>query len=375
MAKKITLLQVVNGLAAGGGELKLLELLKNLGPQKYNIVIASVGQGGVLEQDFRQLGYPLFIFNKKHRFDVTLIWQLVKLIKRYKVDIVMTTLFYADVIGAIAAWLARVNAVISWEVFTAPQQRRHSLVYRIVQRNFTKVVSVSEAIARIVINERGVPAEKVVTIHYGVDTEKYKINHHLNKRAELGIGEKEIILGTVARLTEQKGHRYLIEAAPDIIAKFPNVRFVFVGGGPLEYELKRQIQDLGIKNYIIFLGVRKDVVELLNTFDVFVLPSLYEGLPNVVLEAMACGKPIVATSVDGTPEAVIHGETGYLVEPQNPTGLSEAVINLLNQPDQIILFGENSRRRAENYFSLNRQIKQFKNLFNNITLANSNCKK
>lgn len=371
MAKKITILQVVNGLAAGGGELKLLELLKHFKPQEYNIVIASVGQGGILEKDFRQLGYPLFIFNKKHRFDVTLIWQLVKLIKRFHVDVVMTTLFYADIIGAIAAWIAKVKAVISWEVITAPQQRRHSLAYSIAQRNFTKVVAVSEAIARIVIEDRGVPAEKVVTIHYGVDTEKYKINHHFNKRAELGIGENEIILGTVARLAEQKGHCYLIEAAPDVIAEFPNVRFVFVGDGPLEDKLKRQIKQLGIQKHFLFLGFRHDVVELLNTFDVFVLPSLYEGLPNVVLEAMACGKPIVATSVDGTPEAIVHGKTGYLVEPQNATVLSEALIDLLNQPDQMTLLGENGRRRVENYFSLKKQIQQFRELFDTITIANS----
>jgi glycosyltransferase involved in cell wall biosynthesis len=343
-----------------------LELLKNLDPQKYNIAIASVGQGGVLEKDFRHLGYPLFIFDKKHRFDVTLIWKLAKLIKRFNVDIVMTTLFYADVIGALAAWFAGVKAVISWEVVTAPQQRRHSLAYSLAQRKFTKVVSVSDAIARIVVEDRGVPAEKVVTIHYGVDIEKYYMNGALNIRAELGIGEDKTILGTVARLTEQKGHCYLIEAAPAVISKFPNVKFVFVGGGPLEDALKRQTKELGIEEHFLFLGFRQDVVELLNTCDVFVLPSLYEGFPNVVLEAMACGKPVIATSVDGTPEAVVHGETGYLVEPENPKVLSDALISLLNHPDQLKLFGKNGRSRVENHFSLKRQIQQFEDLFNSI---------
>ena len=301
--RKINMLQMVNGFAVGGGEIKLLELIKLLNTEKYNITICSVGQGGPLQSEFEKLGHEVVVFPKKFSFDFSLVTKVAQLMKDKEIDLVQTTLFYADVIGAYAAYLAKVPIVVSWEAVSHPYRARHLMAYKLAKRKIDMVVAVSDAIRHQVVEERGVEPEKATTIHYGIDLDKYSISNKLT-RADIGVRENDIVLGTVARYTDQKGHKYLIAAAPQIVEKFPNVRFVFVGDGPNRADMEKQIQQLGLQDHFLLLGFRDDVVDLLNIFDVFVLPSLYEGLPNVVLEAMACWKPVVATGVDGTVEAV-----------------------------------------------------------------------
>jgi len=363
--RKINMLQMVNGFAVGGGEIKLLELIKNLNPEKYNITICSVGQGGPLQSEFESLGHPVYVFEKKFSFDFSLVTRVSKLMKEKQIDLVQTTLFYADVIGAYAAWLANVPIVISWEAVSHPYKMRHLLSYKLAKRKMDVVVGVSDAIRNQVIEERGVEQEKAVTIHYGIDLQKYYLSNKL-KRADISVAKNDLVLGTVARYTDQKGHKYLISAAPDIIKTFPNVHFVFVGDGPNRSDMEAQIKQLGLQNHFHLLGFRTDVVDLLNLFDVFVLPSLYEGLPNVVLEAMACHKPVIATGVDGTVEAVEDGITGYIVPPKNPAALAEKINHLLSLNGKIETMGKASRNRVENHFSLEKQIQEFENLYERL---------
>ena len=370
---RLNILQLVNGFAIGGGELKLLELVAKLNKDKYNVIVCSVGQGGPLQDDFEKVSSKVYVFSKVHRFDFSLILKVVKLMKREQINIVQTTLFYADVIGAAAAWLAKVPVVISWDVVTHPFNKLHSTAYHLAQRNMNRVITVSDAINRQVVKERKVDPTKVKTIHYGVDHTKYKSysDTSVMKRKEFGFKKDDVILGTVARLTEQKGHKYLIEAAYAITRKFPKVKFAFIGDGPLRQNLQQQISHLGLDSHFSFLGFRNDIPEIVGMLDVFVLPSLYEGLPNVVLEVMACGKPVVATAVDGTPEAVTDGTTGILVPPRDPQALETAIIELLSDHNRRFIMGQEARKRMETIFSLDKQVEKFEKLydsFDNSTL-------
>jgi glycosyltransferase involved in cell wall biosynthesis len=164
-------------------------------------------------------------------------------------------------------------------------------------------------------------------------------------------------------LHPQKGHQYLITAAAEVVERYPNVRFVFVGDGILRAELERLVDNLKLKDKILFLGFRHDVDELLHTFDIFVLPSLYEGLPNVVLEAMACGKPVIATAVDGSPEAITDGVSGILVPPKDSDALSKAILHLLENKKMRVEMGKKSRKKVTDYFSLEKQMQQFQILY------------
>jgi len=379
--RKINLLHIVNGFAIGGGELKLLELVKNLVEKradKYNVTVCSVGQGGMLQPEFEKLGIKVFVIEKKHKFDISQVFKVRRIIKQEQIDLVQTTLFYADVIGALAAKLAGVDAVISWDTVSHPPDSfetrlRHKLSHKFCMRFVKKIVAVSEGVKKYLIEDRKIASGKIDIIQYGIDLSLFNSKNGFldrKKRSELGLPDHKIVIGTVARLEVQKGHRYLIEAAPEIINKFPNVVFAFVGDGTLRQELETQVSELGLQENFRFLGFRKDVKELLFAFDVFVLPSLFEGLPNVILEAMASGRPIVATAVDGTPELIEHNETGLLVPPKSPQAMQEEILNLLEMEDRGKVLGQNAKQMAKQKFSFDKQFRKFEEVYDAMLASN-----
>ncbi len=379
--RKINLLHIVNGFAIGGGELKLLELVKNLVEKradKYTVTVCSVGQGGTLQPEFERLGIKVFVIEKKHKFDISQVFKVCRIIKQEQIDLVQTTLFYADVIGALAAKLTGVDAVISWDTVSHPPDShetrlRHKLSYQLCMRFVKRIVAVSEGVKKYLIEDRKIASKKIVIIHYGIDLSLFKSRNGFldkRKRSELGLPDHKIVIGTVARLEIQKGHRYLIAAAPEIINKFSNVVFVFAGDGTLRQELETQVNALGLQENFRFLGFRKDVKELLFAFDVFVLPSLFEGLPNVILEAMASGRPIVATAVDGTPELIEHNETGLLVPPKSPHALQEQILNLLENEEKGSKLGRQAKEMAKQKFSFDQQFRKFEEVYD-ATLAST----
>ncbi|RKY81578.1 glycosyltransferase family 1 protein, partial [candidate division KSB1 bacterium] len=209
-------------------------------------------------------------------------------------------------------------------------------------------------------------SEKTITIHYGVDLSRFYPFRDEVMRMDLGFKKNDVVFGTVARFTEQKGHRYLIEAAKDVISKESSVHFVLAGDGPLRNEIEEKISELGLDKNFHLLGFRTDIDKLLHSFDVFLLPSLYEGLPNAVLEAMAAGLPVIATAVDGTPEAVIHNESGILIEPKSTTDIRNAVLRLFEDVKLRDEFGKNARQRVEQKFSWGKEVSEFVELYKSL---------
>ncbi len=365
----LRILFVVNGFAIGGGELKLLELISEMKrryPTKYRIVVASVGQSGPLEEKFRKVTDRTEIFFKRHTYDVRQILGLIRLIQEERIQLIQTTLFYADILGTLAGILTGIRNVNSWEVYTEQYSFKQKCAYRLASKWLSAIVAVSDATRKKMIQQYHLPEAKVRTIHYGIDVKKFLGKNPRYIREELGIPKNTIVFGTIARFTEQKGHRYLIQAIPKLIQHFPHVLFLWVGDGPLRPSLIQLAQDHNILSYIQILGFRKDVDALLHAMDIFVLPSLYEGFPNAVLEAMVCGKPVVATRVDGIPEAVVHGETGVLVPPKDPEALAEALIQMGQNSTLRKRMGENGKRRIHEYFLLEHQINAFDQLYKEL---------
>lgn len=363
---KINMLQLVNGFAIGGGEMKVLELVQRLDKDRYNITVCSVGQGGPLEPEFRKAVARVEIFSKKMSFDVSLVQKVARLMKEHHIEILQSTLFYADVIGAYAAYLANVPVVISWEAVTGPFAFHHYWSYKLAAQKIDRIVAVSDDIRNKVIRERNLAEDKVITIHYGVDLKKFAPENQLLRRSDIGVSDSQIILGTVARFDHPKGHKHLIDAAPAIVQQYPDVRFVFVGDGPLRQEVEQQIHHLGFDRHFILLGFRRDVKQLLGLFDLFILPSLSEGLPNAVLEAMACSNPVVATAVNGVVEVVEDGKTGYLVPPANPERMANAVIRMLQSRELMKQMGIKGRERVANAFSVEQQMAKFETLYETL---------
>jgi glycosyltransferase involved in cell wall biosynthesis len=182
-------------------------------------------------------------------------------------------------------------------------------------------------------------------------------------RYELGLNSDDQIVGTVGSLYPVKGHRFLIAAVPAIVEACPKARFLLIGRGDEENRLKDQVKSLGVERHVSFLGLRQDISKLLSIMDIFVLPSLSEGLSVATLEAMASALPVVATRVGGNPELIVNEETGMLVPSQDSEALAKAVSALLRDGTRARLFGQSGRARVEQRFHMDMMVNEYRNLY------------
>jgi len=378
--KKLTILFLVNGFGVGGAEKALLELVKRIDREQFRVLVASVGQGGVLEQEFRSASEACFVFTKKFSFDFSLIPKVADLLKTYRVNILLTTLFYADVIGTFAAQMVGTPVKMSWQTAlaiptgnVADDRWRHIVTYRAAASQMTHIVAVSHEVQNYFIQNRHIPPKKISTIHYGVDLSRFRKSGK-TIRKELGLSDHDLIISVVGHLSDVKGHTYLLKASPSLIRKNPRIQLVFAGDGPEKASLEKEAKSLGIREHVHFLGVRSDVPDILRSSDIFVLPSIYEGLPNVVLEAMASGLPVVASGVGGIPEAVENGKTGFLFPAGDSLRLKQALSPLIQDKKLRQKMGEAGRRRVENSFSIDVEVQKFQDLFQTLYFR-SNGKK
>ena len=362
---KTRVLQLVEGFNFGGAETKLLELVKHMDKERFETTVISLGLGNEIEELFQQLECRVMTFQRQRQVDFKLLHRLTQFIRDEQIDIVMTTLFYADVLGALAGHKGGAKGVFSWETISSPKWLvpHRFWGYRYAIRRADKVISVSKATAEWLVEKRKVSPDKVMIIPYGVNLEKFNSAQKSIRRQDIGVCDQDVVIGQVSRLNEQKGHTYLIDAAPAIIKAVPNARFVLVGDGPLRNEIEQKIAAKGLQEHFVLLGFRQDVPDLLPLFDVFALPSLYEGLPNVVLEAMACSLPVVATPVDGTKEAVVDQETGLLVPVGDTAALAQRLIEVVTNQALKVKLGAAGRKRVEAEFSLEGQVNKFEELY------------
>jgi len=222
----------------------------------------------------------------------------------------------------------------------------------------SKVLAVSKKEKELLI-KRGVNKKKITVVYNGIDLTPYLQSVNIeNKKNKLEIDKNATIIGTVARLTPVKGIHFFIQSIPKILSQQPSSIFLIVGDGYIRKELEDFAVKIGIKESIIFTGYRKDIPSLLKIFDIFVMPSLKEGLPYAVIEAMAASKPVVATNVAGNNELVVNGKTGILCASKNPDALSEAIISLLNDKDKIINMGKKGFNLIKKNYSITNIIKQ-----------------
>ena len=247
--------------------------------------------------------------------------------------------------GVRAAWLARVPAIVGTaQLYLAPDGgRRPPLVLGLYRR----LIAVSEEVKRRYAAELRVPARTLVVVRNAIRVPPAVPARNASLRATLVQGRPDFVVFTPARLHPQKGHTYLLQAA----AQVPDATFVLAGDGPLSAELQAEARDLGVAGRCVFLGQRADVAALLAAADLFALPSLFEGLPVSVLEAMAAERPVVATAIGGTDEVIVSEESGLLVPPRDPAALASAIRRLQADPTFARRLALAARARVEREFS------------------------
>jgi len=246
--------------------------------------------------------------------------------------------------GVLAAWLARVPAIVGTaQLFLPPDGTAQP---RWVLRAYRRIIAVSEEVRRCYARQLGVPDRRLAVVHNAVRVPS-AVPRQLELRASLLNGRPDYLVLTPARLHPQKGHTFLIAAA----AETPGATFVLAGDGPLRRELETQAREQHVSDRCVFLGERTDVPELLAAADLAVLPSLFEGLPVSVLEAMAAERPVIATAIGGTDEAITHQVTGLLVPPRDPAALAAAIRRLMGDPALAQRLATAGRARVERAFS------------------------
>jgi glycosyltransferase involved in cell wall biosynthesis len=313
----------------------------------------------------------VIVLGMEKYFQIRPLWRLYSLFRKERVDLIHTHLYRDAVYGRVIARLAGVKGVISTLHNSYVWRSRSQLFLdRLTSVFADRITAVSDAVREFAIEREHMPPGKLITVYNGIDTGQFKIPPKEREavRRELGLAPGEVAVGSMGELTEQKGYRYLLEAVPGILKSNPAVKFFIAGEGELKKTLLVLRDELGLNSRVSFLGFRDDVPRLLAAFDIFVLPSLWEGLPVALIEAMAAGKPIVATDVDGNCEVIGRDEAGLAVESRDPGGLARALIQLIDDPGLRDRMGRKGQKRADDLFSLKVMIANYQELYETCLL-------
>lgn len=346
----------------GGGERYLELLCDRLDRTRYRPILISPEPGSFIGR-MKERGVETHLVHLAPLFNPIALWRLTRLLVRERVTILQTHGARANFFGRIAGRAAGVPVIIStvhnslkdYEV--SPLKRwLYVRLLRLTLPLVHRIICVSEANRRDLIEECPAAEATTQTIYNGVDLSVFSSQpNHRNVRQGLGTIQGPVLV-TIARLTEQKGHRYLLQALPGLRETWPQLCCVFVGEGELQSALRCMATDLGVEQACQFVGAREDIPEILAAADLFVLPSLSEGFPFVLLEALAMGCPVVASRVNGVPELIGDRKTGLLVPPRDPQALARAIRDMLSDPTAALRMGAEGRALVRERFTVDRMV-------------------
>ena len=374
LAKPIVL-QLIGNLHAAGSERQAAQLAQSLHESKhFNVSVACMDPRGTLGEELHQAGFteiPAFRLNRF--YDHTMVFSLrrfARFLNQRKVDIIHTHDFYTNVFGMAGSWLAGVPVRIA--------SRRETTGWRTPAQKFVErrayqlahaIVANAEAVSHHLVKE-GVRKEKIVTIYNGLNLRRVSPRYdHQEAFKMLNVssnGHHPLVTIVANLLHPVKDHPTFLRAAQQVHHNFPEARFIVAGEGPLKDQMAALAKELGLEPYVYFTGRCEHVAELLSISDVCVLSSIAEGFSNSIIEYMGAGRPVVATDVGGAREAVIEGETGYLVQPRNHQAMAERIVELLRNPERARAMGKYGRQVVETKFSCAAQLARTVELYDRL---------
>ena len=315
-----------------------------------------------------QEGLDLVPLAPKTEMDLGAAWRLSRLIKQLRPDVVHAH----DPHGvAMAALALSMSTQLDKPPLVAARRvdfhMKDNALSRWKYRQVDCFICASEAIRKMVIAD-GVPATRAVTVYEGIDLGHVAAAPAANLHAELWLPHQAPVVGNVAALVAHKGQRHLIEAAAIVMTRVPDARFVIAGEGELRPALERQIKDHHLEKHVFLTGFRPDVLSVHKAFDIFVMSSLTEGLGTSLLDAMACGKPVVATTAGGMPEVVKDGKTGILVPPRDHDAMAEAIVKLLSDENARRDMGAAGLARVREHFSAERMVQDTLEIYRRVAM-------
>ena len=365
----LNVLHLIPTLDRAGAEKQMVLLARGLPRDRFRVAVATLTRLGPLAADLRAAGIPVTPIGKRFQLDPIALARLVGLLRARRCDVLQTWIFAAHSYGRVAARLAGVPVVVTAEMAVDLWKgRAERAIDRRLAATTDRVVGNSCAVVEF-LRRAGIPDDRLALIPSGIADEEPPPVDPARVRAELGWpGDAPLIL-FAGRLAPQKGVADLIAALDLLQHVRPDVRALIVGDGPLRQTLEDTAHAFDLDGMVKFLGHRDDVPRLLAAADLLVLPSLYEGLPNVVLEAMRFAKPVVATAAPGTTEVVADGQTGLLVPRRDPPALAEALRTVIQDRDLARRLGAGGRARVAAEFRADAMIARFAELYETLARA------
>jgi glycosyltransferase involved in cell wall biosynthesis len=376
---KVRLLEMRNTYKWGGGPDKTILLsAERHDRSRVEPVVAYIRDARdhefIIGDKARAKGLTFYEIEERGKFDLRVLKELREIVLRHDINLIHAHDHKTDLFAyLLRRWLWRrqitlLSTAHAWVMlgFKGEMYRRLDLS---LMRRFDHLIAVSHATKDEMVNA-GVSARLVSVVHNGIDTDAWSRNRVSNSmRNELELGEAFPVVGYVGRIMPEKDLETWLRTAALVVHEYPHARFVLVGEGKDNSylgQLKRLAVDLGIAERTYFSGYRSDLIPVYASFDLFVLSSLREGLPNSILEAMAMGLPVVTTDVAGAKELVVNGETGFVVPQQDVEGLASAILSILGENHRRLCMGRAGRRRVESEFSFSHRLRHVEDLYEQI---------
>jgi glycosyltransferase involved in cell wall biosynthesis len=339
---------------------------------RFRHLVVSLGPESELHEQLSQRDVDAFALDATKKADYPgAIYRLARLLRREKVDIVQTHLFWPSVLGLAAGSIARTRVKLVTRhhsdfttTFNHPWHRRADRVQALWA---DKVLAASAAVKRDMVNLEHVPPHKIEVARYGYDFTTLRpaldSEDRSRLRAELGASEAGPLVATIARLSPSKGHQYLFRALPPVIGRHPGLVLALAGTGPDGDELRSLAADLGIVDHVRFLGWRSDAPAIMEAADLIVHPSLHEAFCSVIIESMALERPLIASNIAAAPEQIDDGETGLLVPARDPDSITEAMLKVLDDPAWAAELGSEARRRVVERFNFPKMMREYEAMY------------
>lgn len=345
----------------GGAEKHVISLARGLRELGYDARIVTVFQEGVLADVVRAEAIPFECMGARRGWGVGTFLKIFRWLSANPVDILHTYLFGFHLYAGLPARLFKIPLVLSSRREIALwRRRRHEVVENLGNFFADRIVCCSRAVEAWTHKKEKLRPGQTATLYNGVDLNLFHPSETRTPvRKDLGIPEHAPLVGTVANFSFEKGYPYLLHAISEVFAQHPEAWFLFVGSGPLEEEIKAKCRQIPRSRQIVFAGYRFDIPDLLRAMNIFTLASVTEGFPNVVLEAMAMGKPVVATRVGGIPELVESGHDGLLVAAKDGHALARAILSLVRDPDRAWIIGRAAQEKIGKNFTREGMIRRY----------------
>ncbi len=364
----IKICYIIGQLIKGGAEGQIYQLVKGIDKEKFCPIVISLSQSGYWANEIRKLNIQVVELQRRKHKEFTRLFKLIKLLKTIKPDIVHTQMFIANSYGRVAAIFARVPIIIGHEL-SLPLRGKDKNIYSVYIDKLLSlfshgIICNSTMASNILIRKYYYNAKKVFTVHNGIVISDFLkgISPNSHKKSA------QKMIGIVARLAPVKNHLFFLDMAKIILdtVQKKDIKFLIVGDGPLRRDLEEYSKTLGIKNYVIFTGERNDIPELMQEMDIFVMTSIYEGIPNTIMEAMMAGLPVVSTDVGAISEIVDNGETGFVCPSHDINIFAKKVISLINDENESRRMGENGKKKILCEYGMEKMVKKIEDIYFSI---------